>query len=392
MSKEVAISSGNQSKGSDSGHGRVALADAFEVIKLRVKFKDLKQKSLLAKEQHWHDFLSFMHAMYPNVNVLCNVTKRHADDYMTHLIHNGRYSNKVNIQQEGKVSYYENKASTLSPRTINGYLATIQEIFNLLCEDNQLSYNPFVHINKLEVTEEKREAFTPEELHLIFEKAAGNEFITGLFTLGLYTGLKEADICLLRWNEVDLDGGIIKLRNQNNYHEIVIPIMPPLANYLNKLKDNRSESEYVLPEHAALYQHNNSVVSQRVKKFLKELNIETTITPEGRSRAISVKDIYSLRYSFCSYAGSHNIPIAVVKSIIGHMSPEMNKHYNMNCETQEIVEKLDLIEKHTLKIDHCQDTEIIPTINRDVIKKIIDKLPEEKLEKVVEFLKNLDNI
>ena len=389
MSKEVMISSGNQSKGSDLENERLALVNAFDVIKSRVKFKDIKEKSLLAKEQHWHDFLSFMQTMYPNVNALCNVTTRHADDYMAHLIQYGQYNTKINIQQEGKVSYYETKNATLSPRTINGYLATIQTIFNLFCEENKLSYNPFAHIKKLEVTDEKCEAFTPEELQIIFEKSKNDDFITGLFTIGLYTGLKEADICLLRWSEVDLDGGIIKLRNRHSHHEIIIPIMPPLAVFLKNLKNKRRDSEYVLPEHAVLYNDDSSIISKRIKKFLNDLNIETTIRPEGRSRAIVVKGIYSLRYSFCAYAGLHNIPIAVVKSIIGHMSSEMTKHYNMNCDSQKIVEKLDLIDKYTLKIDHCQDTEIIPTIDREVLKKIIDKLPEEKLEKVVEFLKTL---
>ena len=48
--------------------------------------------------------------------------------------------------------------------------------------------------------------------------------------------------------------------------------------------------------------------------------------PEGR-RAISVKDLHSMRHVFCYYAGQAGMPLSTVQSIVGHMTPEMTRHY-----------------------------------------------------------------
>ncbi len=85
-----------------------------------------------------------------------------------------------------------------------------------------------------------------------------------------------------------------------------------------------------------MYQKNVSGISHRVKTFLESINIKTTVVPKGRTRAVSIKDVHSLRHSFCYYAGMHNIPLAVVQAVVGHMSPEMTKHYSMHATQKDI--------------------------------------------------------
>ena len=48
--------------------------------------------------------------------------------------------------------------------------------------------------------------------------------------------------------------------------------------------------------------------------------------PEGR-RAISVKNLHSMRHVFYYYAGQAEIPLSTVQSIIEHMTSEMTRHY-----------------------------------------------------------------
>ena len=84
-----------------------------------------------------------------------------------------------------------------------------------------------------------------------------------------------------------------------------------------------------------MYLANSDGVSYRVKKFLEGLGIQTTRTPEGRTRAISVKDLHSCRHTFCYYAGLAGIPLAIVQAIVGHMSPEMTKHYQAHATLED---------------------------------------------------------
>ena len=76
-------------------------------------------------------------------------------------------------------------------------------------------------------------------------------------------------------------------------------------------------------------------VSYRIKLFLDGLGIRITRIPKGRTRAISVKDLHSCRRTFCYYAGLAGIPITVVQAIVGHMSPEMTKHYMAHASIED---------------------------------------------------------
>ena len=120
--------------------------------------------------------------------------------------------------------------------------------------------------------------------------------------------------------------------------------MPPLQAYLAKLHEQRQPGEYgeyVLPEHARMYLTNNSGVSYRIKQFLEETcGIATTRKVSGRSRAVSVKDLHSCRHTFCYYAGLYGLPLAIVQSIVGHMTPELTKHYSAHATLEDKREKL----------------------------------------------------
>jgi integrase len=198
-------------------------------------------------------------------------------------------------------------------------------VFNLLKEDAGLQSNPFADILKMDVTDETREAFTPEELKLIYDNL--DNFTRPLFMMAVWTGLREGDICTLKWSDIDLEQRLIVRKTRKTGVKVKIPISDQLYDLIISMP-HAGDSEYVFPEHARMYLSNSDGVSYRVKKFLEGLGIQTTRIPEGRTRAISVKDLHSCRHTFCYYAGLAGIPISVVQSIVGHMTPAMTEHYS----------------------------------------------------------------
>ena len=121
---------------------------------------------------------------------------------------------------------------------------------------------------------------------------------------------------------------------------VQIPIMPPLQQYLMDLNSKNGKNDCVLPEHADMYLNNPSGISRRVKKFLDALNIKNTKTIKGRTKKISIKDIHSLRHTFCYYAGVYGIPFLIVKDICGHVNEKMTELYQSHADNQIKREKL----------------------------------------------------
>lgn len=323
-----------------TGGDAVLLVKAFEMAMLKPRKKAMSIKQLSAKRSAFADFTAFISGNYPDVTDAAAVTKKHAEEYIGYIQRNGRYLVRNAYTRDGSIinratrkiittddngATTAKEASTIpSGRTLKFFLTTCAEVFELLKEETGISRNPFTGIKIPGLNPEAREAFTDEELKLIHENL--DDFTRPLFITAVFTGLREGDICTLRWDDISLVDMVLrhKQRKTGNYVEI------PIADELSRLMLSRRidhNSGYVFPELAEMYLSNASGVSYRVKKFLENLGIKTTKIPEGRSRAVSIKDLHSCRHTFCYYAGLAGVPLATVQAIVGHMTPEMTKRY-----------------------------------------------------------------
>lgn len=349
------------------------------------------------KQAYWNDFSAFMEKNFPDVATLANVRREHAESYIHYLGEHGRFNKHVEYVRKGITATAYVLKGKLSQKTINTYLMTLSEVFQLLEHDAGIIENPFSGIPKMPKESETREAFTKEELKLIAENL--DAFTRPLFTIAIATALREGDICTLLWSEVDFKNSmILRQRMRKTGHPVEIPIMPELMDYLHELKatsEKRPEDEfskYVLPEHAKMYLTNSSGVSYRIKQFLEgTCRIKTTRIPEGRSRAVSVKDLHSCRHTFCYYAGLHGIPLPIVQSIVGHMTPEMTAHYSAHASWEMKREKmaqmpalLKTSTKHLLSGDMESESS---ESHRTELKRLIDILPEKIIKKLLAMAK-----
>ena len=222
---------------------------------------------------------------------------------------------------------------------------------------------------------ETREAFTPEELRLIYDNL--DDFTRPLFMMAVWTGLREGDICTLKWSDVDLERRLITRETRKTGAVVQIPISNQLDGLLASTP--RTESEYVFPAHAKMYLTNPDGVSYRIKKFLEGLGIQTTRIPNGRTRAISVKDLHSCRHTFCYYAGLAGIPLTVVQAIVGHMTPAMTARYSAHASIEDKRRGMERLSFFTPKV--LPNPEEEP--ERTIFRKLADTLPIETIKKIL---------
>ncbi|MFA6102268.1 MAG: tyrosine-type recombinase/integrase [Victivallaceae bacterium] len=270
-----------------TGGTPILLDDAYELSLNKTRKRQPSESLKKAKRIYWLDFVSFVHGKYPDIIKLASVQKTHAEAYINHLRTKGRFNREITFKSKKKTCACQSKEK-LSPRTCNVYQHTLTEVSNKLRSDSGLIQNPFDDIEKQDNEYESREAFTEKELSLIRDNA--NDFIRSLFSIGIATALREGDICTLRWLKVDFKNDLITRKMKKVRRSVEIPIMPPLRTFLLEQKKKTGDSEYVLPEHAAIYKSNPSGISARVKKFLEGLKITTNRKVEGRDRAVSIKN------------------------------------------------------------------------------------------------------
>jgi integrase len=325
-----------------TGNSGIPLAAAFELAMKKPRKRQPAEGQRKSKQSVFADFVAFLQGEYPDTpQEVAAVTRQHAEAYISHIQAKGRYVVRNSYTRDGKIieratrkietaaadgTTIKEDASTIpSPRTQKLFLTTCEEVFRLLMNDAGISRNPFTGIVVAADDADGREAFTDDELKRIYDNL--DDFTRPLFMTAVYTGMREGDICTLRRDEVDLINAVIRRRQRKTGNAVEIPIAQPLYELFAASQMVNHTGEYMFPELAEMYLNNRCGVSRRVKLFLERIGIETTKTPPGRSRAVSVKDLHSCRHTFCYIAGMNGVPLATVQAIVGHMTPEMTKHY-----------------------------------------------------------------
>ena len=363
-----------------TGGKRISLDEAYELAEQKPRSRIPAEKYAGMKRTAWGDFLAFMHGEHPDVENLSDVTDAHAQEYISILQKTGRYEKTISYSRgEGKrvQTISRQTCGALSARTVRLHQTVCAEVFTLLAKDAGIQDNPFAGIRMMKSDTETREAFTQEELKTIYDNLDG--FTRPLFMLAVWTGLREGDICTLRWKDINLEQRFISLKTRKTGARVQIPISNQLYDYLVSIP--QTESEYVFPKHAKMYLTNSTGVSYRIKLFLEGLGIQTTRMPKGRTRAVSVKDLHSCRHTFCYYAGLAGIPLAVVQSIVGHMTPAMTEHYSAHASMED---KRRGMERLTFFTSPDALTEAkTDEPERNELHKLIDILPMEQVRKML---------
>ena len=347
------------------GSEPVVFDKAFALADSKPSRKKAQVEYGRTKSLYWEDFAAFMKATYPEAETLSSLTKRHCEAYVSFLVEHGRYTRPGNI----------------ASKTIREIISVCKRVCSTVAEDAGLLRNPWDNIISPQNNPTPREVFTEDELERISQALPSDPFCEVLFFIASMTALTEGDICTLKWSSVDWGNNTLNLSRRKTKVHMEIPMLPELADFL--LKQPRT-SEYVFPEHAALYTKGSTYVSYHVKKFLHSLGIITVVKPEGR-RAISVKDLHSMRHVFCYFAVRAGIPLPIVQNIVGHLTPEMTRHYANHLSAQD---KLDALKRMPNIISFQR--EVVDTPRRRLTS-LVETISDDEIEELISAYERIKN-
>jgi integrase len=167
------------------------------------------------------------------------------------------------------------------------------------------------------------------------------------------TAMRRGDCCLLKWESVDLPRRFIRVKTSKTGESVQIPIFPLLEGVLKATP--HKDSEYVFPEHAAMYENNPDGITLRVRKVLENAGFAdladeeadpedvknangAALVPVSRGalhqerknglRRASVRDFHSFRVTWVTLALTAGVPMELVQRVTGHRTAQIvQKHY-----------------------------------------------------------------
>jgi len=228
-------------------------------------------------------------------------------------------------------NYCQNlRKSGFAPRTYNGHLKFLKSAFKALKVPAGLLENVWADIPTLKNETESRRNLTAEEISKICSTAPGA--LKYMFVIGIFTGMRLGDVCSLKWNNVDLDKGIIEFvpkKTERTGKKVRLPILPQLEAFLHELRAISSSKTYLFPEEHKLYNKDSSIISKRIQKHLRNCGIKTQEQPKKGQRlnAITRVGFHSLRHSFVSILVQSKVPQTAIMALVGHGSSVMTEGY-----------------------------------------------------------------
>lgn len=233
---------------------------------------------------------------------------------------------------EGYVRYLE-KVKKLSQGTVNKHIRLCRLVFRILGPAEKMEANPFADIATDTDVQQHRKELSLEKIGEICDAATG-EMKTLIF-VGLYTGQRLGDCCLLTWEQVDLTRNIINVTPQKtakrNHDPLIIPIHPAMRPLLEDTPPQK-RSGYVLPGLAGLYLESRDKVTDLFQSLLKTCGVKVYREGTGRGdgekkRAVLQYGFHSLRHSTVSLLAGSGVSMAVVQAIVGHRTVAVTQNY-----------------------------------------------------------------
>ena len=307
------------------GAQRLPLAEAWHHYEMAPNRHDLSKSTLRSKRAMWMVFSRWIEHNHPEITDLAQVTSTAVAEYLA----------------EFRCHH--------SASTYNGHVCALREIFRVLAKKAGVVSDPWEDVYLRADDSISRRELTMDELVRLHEaaKKSGPEWHL-LVMVGTYTGLRLGDSCLLKWEDVNLERGVIqvipeKTKKHAHGRPVTIPIHPSLLAELQGMRDEergmRGESSpspippppsltgFVNPAVAEMYIKSNWRIDEGLRQIFKAANIEMSYRMDGRSRKVVSASFHSLRHTFVSFSANAGVPLAVVQSIVGHTSTAMTRHY-----------------------------------------------------------------
>ncbi len=183
-----------------------------------------------------------------------------------------------------------------------------------------------------------------DEIRRLLQAAEDDPLAFDLIVTGLSTGLRRGDVCRLRWEQVDLERGALRLVAAKTGVSLTLPILPRLREVLERRARLRTAGcPCVFPEAETLLRDNPGGITWRIKKvfaraFATPDQLARGITAAIKSvtqsqrrigvRAASTYDFHALRTSFVTLAISGGVSLDKVRALTGHKTVDLVlRHY-----------------------------------------------------------------
>ncbi|MFH0732913.1 MAG: site-specific integrase, partial [Candidatus Omnitrophota bacterium] len=197
----------------------------------------------------------------------------------------------------------------ISPATVNRELACLKCMLNKAVLWGKLSANPATKVRLLKENNARLRFLSKEEIMRLLGNCA--EHLKPVVTLAVFTGMRKGEILNLKWQDIDIQRGLINIYDSKNGSKREAYINETVKRALIAVRKN-PESPYVF------FRKDGKPYYSLRKSFFTACN---------KSGILDFR-FHDLRHTFASQLVMSGVDIKTVQELLGHKSIEMTLRYS----------------------------------------------------------------
>jgi integrase len=139
------------------------------------------------------------------------------------------------------------------------------------------------------------------------------------------------DLARLTWRAVNLESGEVAFTTRKTGRRLVLPLLPPLIDYLSTLPAGDNPDAFIFPNAARAKRV--GTLSNRFREILVAAGLVQprphVSTGKGRDSARETSELsfHSLRHSAVTFLKASGVSDALAREIIGHETEAVSRQY-----------------------------------------------------------------
>jgi len=204
----------------------------------------------------------------------------------------------------------------VKPGTVNRQLTVIKHMFRKAVDWGLTANNPATGVKRFSVNDQRTRFLTEDEIPRLLEACEvdiTSPWLLPIVTLALHTGLRQGELLGLRWEDVDIERGLITTKRTKNLKLKANPLNDPAREALVWLND------HCYGDYLFMWPWGDRVGRTTVYDAFK------TVCGKAGIRDFRFHD---LRHTFASYLVMSGVDLVTVKELMGHTGISMTLRYS----------------------------------------------------------------
>ncbi|MGO9147606.1 MAG: tyrosine-type recombinase/integrase [Desulfomonilia bacterium] len=213
--------------------------------------------------------------------------------------------------------------SNRSPKTIEHVFAVILQVWNMARRDGLITMDCPTKIVRRPYRDNKRLRFLKHEEadKILVQMKTRSIQLYNICLLSLHTGMRANEIFSLTWGDIDLDHGIITIRDPKAVRNRVAYMTSVVKKMFSEMESYREHDDLVFKDK----RHGEKIktVSNAFRAIVDELGLNKGIS-DTRQKVV----FHSLRHTFASWLVENGTDLYIVKELMGHSTLRMTERYS----------------------------------------------------------------